>query len=56
MTQLDLDAVMAEHAEVDGVCKVDGVRWPCGSWVAAREAWDAAESEAKASLLLVESE
>lgn len=56
MTQLDLDAIMARHSENDaGFCVVDGVRWPCDPWVAAREAWDAAEneeSEAKASSLL----
>lgn len=31
-------AIMAEHAEGDdGRCVVDGVRWPCGPWVTARE-------------------
>lgn len=31
-------AIMAVHAEGDdGRCVVDGVRWPCGPWVTARE-------------------
>jgi hypothetical protein len=35
------DDIMDEHREVDGVCVIDGIRWPCAAWVDAREAWDA---------------
>lgn len=36
--KLDPETVMAVHAEGDdGRCVVDGVRWPCGPWVTARE-------------------
>lgn len=43
----ELEAIMAEHADYGyEVCLIcTGVRWPCGPWVDAREAWDAAETE-----------
>lgn len=45
------DTAQAERAEAaatmdrhidggDGRCVVDGVEWPCGTWISAREAYD----------------